>query len=187
MPQPGKVLEKTIFDVSTKLETSDRYLSWDEAREISGLSEAELERIRANTLAIDDLISEEAARLGLFQEDGKVEFGFGPDREILLLDAAGTLDECRFTYKGMPVSKEITRIFYRETDWYHDVEEAKRREKVNWKELVKTEIPPLPADLKKAVADLYRAYTDELTGRKWFKAPPLEESLRIIADFVRVH
>ena len=42
MPKPGEKLEKPIMDVSTKLEPTDRYLTWDEAREIAKLSEAEL-------------------------------------------------------------------------------------------------------------------------------------------------
>jgi len=182
MPQPGQVLEETIFDVSTKLESSDRYLTWQEAREISGLSEAELEEIQTIALAIDEVINAEAGRLGLIQEDGKVEFGFNAEREILLLDAVGTLDECRFTYQGMPVSKEIARIFYRETEWYREVEAAKARDRLNWKNLVKSRTPMLPAALKEAIADLYRAYADELTGVKWFGAPPLRESLRVIED-----
>jgi phosphoribosylaminoimidazole-succinocarboxamide synthase len=182
MPEPGRVLKAAIFDVSTKLETADRYLSWEEAREISGLNDAELEEIQRLTLAIDELINEEAGKIGLFQEDGKVEFGFGPEREILLLDAVGTLDECRFAYEGMPVSKEITRIFYRKTDWYREVEECKKRELVNWKELVKGEVPLLPPQLKESIANLYRAYADELTGRKWFDAPSLGETIRKIQN-----
>jgi phosphoribosylaminoimidazole-succinocarboxamide synthase len=185
MPEPGQVLEETIFDVSTKLETSDRYLTWQEAREIGGLSESELDEIKNATLIIDRLISDEAGRLGLIQEDGKVEFGFGSEREILLLDAAGTLDECRFTYEGMPVSKEISRIYYRKTDWYREVEDAKRRELVKWKELVKGEIPLLPRELKESIANLYRAYANDLTGREWFDAPGLRESLDIISGFMK--
>lgn len=184
MPKPGQVLDETIFDVSTKLESSDRYLTWEEAREISGLGEAELEEIQRTTLLIDNLISDEAGRLGLFQEDGKVEFGFGPEREILLLDAVGTLDECRFTYKELPVSKEITRIFYRRTDWCRDVEEAKVSDKVNWKSLVKSQAPLLPLELKEPIANLYRAYADGLTGKKWFGAPKLQESLGTIEKFL---
>ncbi|OFW61344.1 MAG: phosphoribosylaminoimidazolesuccinocarboxamide synthase [Candidatus Solincola sediminis] len=186
VPEPGQLLEETLFDVSTKLESSDRYLTWEEACRISGLSEAELEEIQSVTKAIDDQISVEAARLGLVQEDGKVEFGFDDERRILLLDTVGTLDECRFTYEGMPVSKEIARIFYRETEWYREVEEAKQRDLVNWKILVKEEIPLLPPELKEAIADLYRAYADELTGVEWFGAPPLRESLRIIGDALRI-
>jgi phosphoribosylaminoimidazole-succinocarboxamide synthase len=40
-PKPGQVLEKPILEVSTKLEASDRYMGWDEARRICGLSEGE--------------------------------------------------------------------------------------------------------------------------------------------------
>ncbi|MBM3309846.1 MAG: phosphoribosylaminoimidazolesuccinocarboxamide synthase, partial [Candidatus Altiarchaeales archaeon] len=42
MPLPGQRLEKPILDVSTKLERTDRYLSWNEAGSISGLSNREM-------------------------------------------------------------------------------------------------------------------------------------------------
>jgi phosphoribosylaminoimidazole-succinocarboxamide synthase len=32
MPEPGEILDEPILDVSTKLETTDRYISWEEAR-----------------------------------------------------------------------------------------------------------------------------------------------------------
>jgi len=36
-PKEGEKLEKPIFDVSTKLELKDRYISWDEAKNIENL------------------------------------------------------------------------------------------------------------------------------------------------------
>src|SRR3989338_6216002 len=45
MPKPGEQLEKPLMDVSTKLEETDRYLSWKEAAEISCLSEEETEKL----------------------------------------------------------------------------------------------------------------------------------------------
>ena len=47
-PRPGERLSKPIFDVSTKLEEADRYLTWDEAREIAGLTAEEVEDIRGS-------------------------------------------------------------------------------------------------------------------------------------------
>jgi phosphoribosylaminoimidazole-succinocarboxamide synthase len=57
LPAPDEQLERPLLDVSTKLEATDRYLGWEEAREISGLSSEELQALREATLRINDLIS----------------------------------------------------------------------------------------------------------------------------------
>ena len=64
-PEPGQVLERPFIEVSTKLESTDRYISWDEARSISCLTIDETDRIRELTLRINEIISAEAARAGL--------------------------------------------------------------------------------------------------------------------------
>jgi len=178
IPEPGTVLAKPLLDVSTKLETTDRYLNWREAGRIAGLSDAELQALKTTALVINDLISKETARLGLVNEDGKIELGFDAGRKLMVVDALGTLDECRFTYQGQAVSKEIARIFYRETDWYEAVESAKKEDKINWKSRVKKGPPSLPAELSKSISQLYCAVANELTGREWFKnIPPLKSIL----------
>jgi phosphoribosylaminoimidazole-succinocarboxamide synthase len=53
-------------------------------------------------------------------------FVFDPERRLMFLDVESTLDKCRFTYQGVHVSKEIARDYYRRTEWYKAVEEAKR-------------------------------------------------------------
>lgn len=182
MPKPGMKLERPVLDVSTKLEATDRYVNWNEASKIAGLSEEETEEIRRITLVVDDLITREAARVGLFNEDGKVEFGFDEERNLILLDVLGTPDECRFTYDGMPVSKEVARIFYRSTPWYGEVEKAKKLDRVNWKELVKAEPPQLPKRFEELVSMLYQACCNEITKRRWFATPPLRDILSEIKE-----
>lgn len=185
MPGSGHVLDKPILDVSTKLEASDRYVSWEEARRMCNLSEDEIGEIKRITLLIDNLITEETSRFGLFNEDGKLEFGFDEERNLILVDALGTLDECRFTHEGFPVSKEIARIFYRTLSWYKDTEDAKKIDKVNWKRLVKTSPPPLPRELANSISLIYKAYTNELTGREWFDAPSVREILNTIKEYLK--
>ena len=180
-PYPGQVLERPLLDVSTKLEASDRYISWDAAKELAGLSESELEEIKRVTLHINELITREASRAGLTNEDGKVEFGFDEARNLVLVDTLGTLDECRFTFEGMPVSKEIARIFYRNTNWYEAVEAAKKVDKVGWKELVGIKPPALPPALRDAISMLYKASCNEMTHRIWFDdVPAVKEVLEEI-------
>jgi phosphoribosylaminoimidazole-succinocarboxamide synthase len=172
MPAPGIKLSKPLFDVSTKLESTDRYLTWDEAREITGLANDELEKLRSNVLDIDSLLTKEVLKAGLSNEDGKVEFGFDENREMVLLDTVGTLDECRFTFDGMPVSKEILRVYYRGSAWHNEVEAAKKSGGVEWKKLVKGKPENLPSDMKNLASQLYKAACNEITGREWFENVP---------------
>lgn len=180
MPKQGQVLEKPIIDVSTKLEEIDRYISWQEAREIGNLTQEEIEEIKRITLLINNIITTEVSKFGLFNEDGKIEFGFDENRNIILVDALGTLDECRFTYNGMPISKEIARIFYRNTDWHKDIEAAKKIDSINWKNIVRTMPEHLPKELADSISLIYKSYANELTRRKWFDAPALKEILETL-------
>jgi len=178
---PGHILEHPLLDVSTKLEASDRYINWEEARKLVGLSKKEVEEIKRITLLIDELISGEVKKKGLINEDGKVEFGFDEVGNLMVVDALGTLDECRFTFRGIQMSKEILRMFYRDTVWYHEVEKAREKDKIRWKKLVRISPPPLPERLKHLTSMLYRAFTNELTGRLWFEnVLSLEEVLQEI-------
>jgi phosphoribosylaminoimidazole-succinocarboxamide synthase len=185
MPKPGDFLESPIIDFSTKLEATDRYLRIEEAKEIAGLSDDEMERIKDISMKVNSIITEKTRSIGLSNEDGKFEFGFDEKRNLLLVDALGTLDECRFTYDGIPVSKEIARIYYRKTDWFEDLENAKKTDKINWKSIVKKSPPPLPTELKESISLIYQAYANEITGREWFKAPPLREILEKVKKFIK--
>jgi phosphoribosylaminoimidazole-succinocarboxamide synthase len=171
-PVPGQKLDPAMIDFSTKLETIDRYINCEEAKNISKLKEEEFCEILRITRVINRLITEEAGRIGLVNEDGKVEFGFDPQRRLILVDVLGTPDECRFTFDGLPVSKEIARIFYRKTTWFQDVEKAKKASSVLWKEMVTTPPPPLPSRLCELISMLYQAVANEMTGRVWFKNIP---------------
>jgi len=185
MPSPGEKLEKPILDVSTKLEATDRYIGWEEAKNIAGLTYDETEQIKNVTLLVNKIITTEVAKLGLISEDGKVEFGFDENRNLLLVDVVGTPDECRFTFQDIPVSKEVARIFYRSTIWYKELEEAKRKDRVRWKELVRSVPPPLPPRLRESISLLYQAFCNEVTGRNWFSTPSLREILSEIRESLK--
>ena len=96
-PKPGERFSKPIFDVSTKLEQTDRYISWEEAKKITGLTDQELDQIKEVLSKVNELITEIAARAGLVNEDGKIELAFDDQRRLMVVDVVGTLDECRFT------------------------------------------------------------------------------------------
>jgi phosphoribosylaminoimidazole-succinocarboxamide synthase len=181
-PRAGERLAKPIFDVSTKLEAGDRYVSWKEAQRIAGLTDGELEEVKSVLLKVDETITEIAAKAGLMNEDGKIELAFDPQRRLMVVDVVGTLDECRFTFEGLHVSKEIARIYYRRTDWAREVEEAKRRAKEqgieNWKTLVKTEPPKLEPKLKMLISQMYMAAANEMTGKMLFDVPKLASIIK---------
>jgi len=181
MPEPGQKLEKPIVEASTKLESEDRYISWDEAMEISGLSREELEELKSITMRVNEIITREVSKAGIVNEDGKLEFAFDEKRRFMVVDTVGTPDECRFSFGGTQVSKEILRHFYKRTKWYKRLEKFKGQ--VNWREKVGTP-PKLPEELKNAVSEMYMACCNEITGIKFFDVGKLEDIIRKLREQV---
>jgi len=176
LPPPGEFLKEPILDVSTKLEEQDRYLSWKEVEALGILSSEEIEKIREVLILVDRFITREAHRIGVENEDGKIELAFDGERKFLLVDVVGTPDECRFTFRGMPMSKEILRSFYRKTEWYREVQEAKEAHSTGWRASVLTSPPPLPPELVQLASWVYQRIAMDLTQREWFPGvPSLEE------------
>ena len=94
------------------------------------------------------------------------------------------LDECRFTYDGVHVSKEVARQFYKETGWYADLEQAKKEAEAkgiqDWKALCKSQPPKLDPKLKTIISQMYMAAANEMTNIKLFDTPKLA---RVIDDY----
>ena len=176
-PKPGERFAKPLFDVSTKLEQTDRYVTWEEARTISGLTNFELIAVKSVLSKVDDTITEMACHAKLENEDGKIELAFDEARKLTVVDVVGTLDECRFTYEGFHVSKEIARQFYKKTSWFKDVEDAKKeaeaRGVTDWKSLCKSQPPKLDAKIKTLISQMYMAAANELTRQRHFDVPAL--------------
>jgi phosphoribosylaminoimidazole-succinocarboxamide synthase len=183
-PKPGEQLAKPIFDVSTKLEETDRYVTWAEAQKIAGLTDQELADVKDVLLKADGTIIEAAKKAGLKNEDGKIELAFDSERKLMVVDVIGTLDECRFTYDGLHVSKEIARQFYKKTQWYKELEQAKKDAEAkgiqDWKSLVKSPPPWLDPKLKKIISEMYMAVANEMSGKKLFNSQKLAQ---VIAEY----
>ncbi|OUJ19393.1 Phosphoribosylaminoimidazolesuccinocarboxamide (SAICAR) synthase PurC [Methanonatronarchaeum thermophilum] len=177
IPEPGSDLDSPLFDVSTKLEERDRYISWDIAREIAGLSKEELTEIRDILGTVNEVITKAAEDAGFKNEDGKIELAFDPEREPMVVDVVGTLDECRFTYDGVQVSKQVVRDYYRDTEWHQVVKEAKKTAKEqgirDWREHAE-EPPSIDPELKDITINLYKSAANEFIGRELFDSPSLE-------------
>ena len=187
-PKPGENLAKPIFDVSTKLEETDRYVTWAEAQKIAGLTDAELADVKAVLLKADETITKAASNAGLKNEDGKIELAFDDKRKLMVVDVLGTLDECRFTFNGVHVSKEVGRQFYKSTSWYADLEEAKKdgeaRGIQDWKALCKSQPPKLDPKLKTIISEMYMAAANEMTKYKLFDAPKLSKVIKTYTEYM---
>jgi len=187
-PTPGEQLAKPIFDVSTKLEETDRYMTWTEAKKIAGLTDQELSDVKAVLLKVDETITKIASRAGLKNEDGKIELAFDDKRKLMVVDVVGTLDECRFTYDGVHVSKEVARQFYKNTSWYADLEQAKKDGEAkgiqDWKTLCKSQPPKLDPKLKTIISEMYLAAANEMTNNKMFDAPKLAEVIATYKKYI---
>jgi phosphoribosylaminoimidazole-succinocarboxamide synthase len=181
-PVPGEELKNPIFDLSTKLEKGDRYITWPEAKEIAGLADEEADQMKKILLKIDQLITKVSSKAKLKNEDGKIELAFDPGRNVMVVDVIGTLDECRFTYQGLHVSKEIARQFYKHTEWYKEIENAKKEAKEkgieDWKTLCKSAPDRLDPQLKKIIREMYAATANEFVGSKIFDSPKLSEAIK---------
>jgi phosphoribosylaminoimidazole-succinocarboxamide synthase len=187
-PKPGESLAKPIFDVSTKLEETDRYVTWAEAQKIAGLTDKELADVKAVLLKADQAITTVASHPGLKNEDGKIELAFDDKRELIVVDVVGTLDECRFTYDGVHVSKEVARQFYKKTSWYADLEQAKKDAEAkgiqDWKALCKSQPPKLDPKLKTIISQMYMAAANEMTNHKMFDAPRLAAVIKNYKEYM---
>ena len=181
MPESGERLEKPFIDFSTKLESEDRYLSRDEVLEICSISQNELQEICRVATAVDEIITRETEKAGIVNEDGKIELAFDEKRQLMVVDAVGTPDECRFSFDGIEISKEVLRRHYRKTDWYRRLQILKGDE--DWRKILGAP-PRLPEELRKTVSEMYMACCNEITGRKLFDVNSLRDIIGRIKELV---
>ena len=175
-----------VVEFFTKLEETDRFIEEEEASFISNLNKEKIDEIKELTLKINRILKEVSENASLKLEDGKIEFGIDENGDLIVVDAIGTLDECRYSFDGVQLSKEILRIHYRKTEWYKEIEEAKKIDSINWKLHVNKNPEKLPEDFKKLVEDLYRSFTNRITGRNFFNSPSLEELIEEIRGMAQL-
>lgn len=146
-----------MIEFTTKLERFDRPLSHIEARELSGLNEAEWKSLLSVTNSVALTLKTIFEKSGITLWDGKIELAAGAfkgaDREIILVDSIGP-DELRLTKNGTQLSKEIIRQYYRQTEWYSNLERVKEKHGVEFKEFISAP-PMLPKEFKSAVEEMY--------------------------------
>ena len=163
--------EKFIFPVIeffTKLESTDRPLTYQEAKECAGLTDQEFKILLAKNALCALMISFLFKKIGVDLIDGKFEWGFAEEkssigRQFILADSIGP-DELRLKYKDVELSKEILRIEYRKNKWFRDTELAKEMAKkgntVDWILICKNELnsypPKLDENFLSGVSMIYR-------------------------------
>ncbi len=181
-PKPGEILPKVMLDVSTKLEQRDRYISWEEAKIIAGLENNDVHDIKTDLLDSEMMIRNEVEKIGLKNEDGKLEFAYNAAGSLMIVDVMGTLDECRFTYNGFHVCKEVARNFYRPTEWYQKLKNAKeiatQKGIKEWKQFCDVQPPALDPQLKNNISQMYMSVANGLLRTRLFESPKIDEVVK---------
>lgn len=183
LPEPGETLTDPVLDVSTKLEHFDRYLSWDEAFKISGLSKENFNKLKEYILIINNIITQECRKAEIENVDGKFEFAVDKDGDLMLVDVLGTPDECRFLYNDFHISKEFARRWYRKTKWFSEIEEAKKKYGDDWKKNVKEKPDKLPEEFKNLLSQMYMSVTNAITKKKFFNVPDLDSIIKSLKKY----
>ena len=171
IPSKG-LLAKPIIDFSTKLERGDRYLSYKEAKTISGMNESEWNSMIDLTHLIALNLFDLHQRMGLELWDGKIEMAFteGGDeqRMFMLVDSIG-IDELRLLLEGKSFSKEFLREAYKNSEWYENLEKAKKDSAAmggDFKEICQNKYHSSPkkldADIKARAEAVYKSYCNDL-------------------------
>lgn len=174
-PRPGEVFDHPIIEFSTKLESTDRYLSYQEAKSIAGLNDREFDRLKAFcqlvSLRLKDLFNSMEIELW----DGKLELAFSfkasseIGRRFYLVDSLGP-DEMRLICSKRHLSKEAIRQIYKGSDWAVNVEKAKKlaneRNERDWKSICLNELKSHPSSMgpeyQEFFSDLYKVLANSL-------------------------
>ncbi|MHC1631092.1 MAG: phosphoribosylaminoimidazolesuccinocarboxamide synthase [Methanotrichaceae archaeon] len=164
----GEPLPDPYIEVSTKLERVDRLLDRSSALELSGLTLLEYDEITEMVLRIDEDIRKEVEPRGLIHVDGKKEFAFDEDRNIMVVDIYGTADEDRFWDKDkyeegefVNLSKEHVRQYYRRTGFKDQLYDARKMGSSE------PDIPPLPDDVIEETREIYVRLFQMITGEQF--------------------
>lgn len=181
IPDAQTEFNPALVEFSTKLESTDRYLTQKELASMHILSGTEQTHIKEFTQTVAAELKKLFSKCGIELWDGKVEYGFGKvknggDRELFLVDSIGP-DELRLTVDGLPLSKEFLRQLYAKTVWAENVAQAKEmaaaRGEQDWKKICKEELQSVPQKLSseqlELASDLYLSLANSLA--KGLKKP----------------
>ncbi len=163
--------EKPMVEYSTKLEAQDRMLEAEEAQALLANTQAKLNDIEAFLQKLCPVVESFFDDRGLEIWDAKFELAINLKTKKLMLVDAITPDELRLYMKGLrrvPLSKELLRLWLRQTPWFDSVALVKSKTKTpqpqsanwqsaNWQSLVKYPQPQLGVWRSKKLSHLYEA------------------------------
>ncbi len=185
IPEANQYFERPVLEFFTKLESTDRFLSSQEALLLSGLNAQLFHRLYDTALLLALWLFNCFHQCPIELWDGKFEFAIGPNG-IILVDSIGP-DELRLKHRGVHLSKEAIRQFYRGSTWEKALKEAKAKSLLNphadWKALCIDYMQTLPAPLspkgKAWVDNLYGAIANTVIGT------PIIPQSRTLADLIQ--
>lgn len=164
----GELLPHPYLETTTKLEEVDRPLGREEAIDIAGLTDDEYREIMDAVLRIDDVIEAEASERILIHVDGKKEFGYDTDRNLMVVDTFGTSDEDRWWDEDeygagniTELSKEMVRQYYRAIGYHEELMAARDEGRPE------PDIQPLPDEMVQRVSQLYIDMFERITGESF--------------------
>jgi phosphoribosylaminoimidazole-succinocarboxamide synthase len=105
-------LAEPMVEFTTKYEQTDRFVGKTEAALVGAVREADLDEVAHLAKQLAATLDRHCAEVGLTLVDGKAEYGLDGDRRPILIDHAGTPDENRFYFGGVPVCKELLRCLH---------------------------------------------------------------------------
>ncbi len=177
VPAPGEWFPVPVIEFFTKLEPSDRLLSWTEAALLSGLSASSFNEMVELTLDLALGLYHVFAEKDLALWDGKFEFvvEHGRSSNILLADSIGP-DELRLLYKGHHLSKELIRQIYKDSAWANALSRAKKLAKeridASFKDICLHELNQAPDAMsrreRELVDKLYGSLANHIAGAEIF-------------------
>jgi len=161
---PGVEFEQPLIEFSTKLESKDRMLSYQEAAMVLKGRADLLAEVHGRTLAVALFLQETFRRRGLKLWDGKLEWAL-VEGAMTLVDSIGP-DELRVSQGPAVFSKQFLRDAYLGTPWERALVEAKKlaaqRRTADWKRIVTDELKAQPAPLgpahREAAIALYQDF-----------------------------
>jgi len=186
VPSPGEWFPVPVVEFFTKLEPSDRLLSWTEACLLSGLGGETFDELIETTLDCALALYHLFGEKGLELWDGKFEFVVEYPKngkpQILLADSIGP-DELRLIYHGHHLSKELIRQIYKDTTWASALQKAKdtakQRLDSDFKRICIEELKEEPAKLageeREIVNTLYGTLANLVAGSDVFPNHPTME------------
>jgi len=189
-PKDGEMLPRPIVELFSKLEPADRHLPYEWALNASGLSNEDFVTVYHYTLLLALFLRREFEKAKVTLWDGKFEF---VNKGQIALGDAITADELRLTMRGVQLSKEPVRQYYRkhEPKFVAAMNEAKKiAAKVDRElsDLVNNELksppPPMDKDFLAAVVDMYIGLTEAVCGSGLFgEVPSLTRVMKVFERF----